>query len=389
MSQTRRDVSPVVAVLGIVIALTVVQLLYWRGLEGVPPKDMGPAGGAGGPASNEQPPAGRSDVWVKTMAGSPEPGHRDGRANEALFDGPAAVVCSGDRFVYVADSRNHCLRRIAPDGLVTTLAGRPGEPGFADGPAVQARFSAPAGLAFAGDGSLIVADTGNHRIRRVSSSGDVSTLAGAETARDDLGRVLGGHHDGPAREAEFCFPVGLAVSGDGVIYVADAGNRCVRRIDRNGEVSTIATDGSTELRAPTQLALDGDGHLWAADSAGGKLWRGSPAGPLRPWQPPEGAAQFIAPAGLAFVQPGKPDARLVVADSEANCLWEIGDGEAAMLAGTEAGGPLSWRDGPGNQALFSTPAAIANGARGDLLVSDFGNNCIRQVLFQPGTEEVE
>ena len=89
------------------------------------------------------------------------------------------------------------------------------------------------------------------------------------------------------------------------------------------------------------------------------------------------------------MQSSESDARLVVADSEANCLWEISSVGVAMLAGAEATGPLSWRDGPGDRALFSTPAAVAGGARGDLLVSDFGNNCIRRVLFQPGTEEVE
>jgi DNA-binding beta-propeller fold protein YncE len=264
-----------------------------------------------------------------------------------------------------------------------------GEAGLADGSPTEARFSGPAGLAVARDKTLLVADTGNHMIRRVSRAGDVTTVAGAETARDDLGRPLGGHQDGPAHGAQFRYPVGLAVSDDRAIYVADAGNHCVRRIDENGEVTTLSTEGEGQLEAPTHLAFAEDGRLWVADPAGGALWVGPASGPLQPWEPPEDMADLSSPAGLAFVRDDGSEPRLVVADSGANCLWEVGDGRAAILAGVGSGEPPGWRDGPGDRAQFSCPAGVATGPRAGLLVADFGNNCVRQVLSRADAEEVE
>ncbi len=389
MSHTRRDVNPVVALLGIVATLTVVQVLFWRQLAGSPPEELSARRGGPPGGSRVEAHGGRSTVWVATMAGSPEPGHRDGPAGAARFDGPAALACDSAGAVYVADSRNHCVRRITPGGLVSTLAGAAGEAGFADGAPTEARFSGPAGILLAGDGSLLVADTGNHRLRRVFESGEVSTIAGAETACDDVGRPLGGHRDGPAHEAQFRFPVGLAVSSDGTIYIGDAGNHCVRRIGVSGEVSTVLTEGDVEMEAPTHLALGGDGRLWVADSASSTLWVGPSSGPLRPWSGPEEAAGFVSPAGIAFVRDAGGRARLMIADSGANCVWEVSEGRVAMLAGAGGGGPADWRDGSGDQARFAIPAGLAAGPGAAVLVADFGNNSVRQLTSRAAAEEVE
>jgi len=231
----KKDVSPIIAAVLILAALATVQVVYWRGLIGKGPErardNVTP--------TREQPgkPAGMQDIQVVTVAGSRGPEPRDAVGVEALFDGPAAVAVR-DSTIYVADSRNHCVIAIPAEGAVSTVAGKPGQEGYRDGPAADALFSSPGGVAVARDGSVVVSDTGNHRIRRIRD-GVVITLAGAATARDDLGRETGGYRDGPALEARFRYPVGLAVDERGGVYVADAGNHKVRYLSPEGAVTTV------------------------------------------------------------------------------------------------------------------------------------------------------
>jgi DNA-binding beta-propeller fold protein YncE len=252
--------------------------------------------------------------------------------------------------VYVADSRNHCLRYVSPEGLVSTLAGIPGVAGLADGPGTEAQFSHPAGLALLADGSLLVADTGNHRIRRVSPDGDVVTIAGHGTPRDDLGREHGGYRDGPTHEALFRFPIGLAV---------------------------------------THVTFTEEGMLWVADSVSGRLWAGPLSGPLRRWGTEENYRQLTSPAGVAAGEQVGFPAGLIVVDSRGNCLWAV-DGEAeSLLCGSPESTAAEWKDGPGPEARFNRPAGVAVGPNGELYVADYGNNCLRQVVISVEHEEVE
>ncbi|MCJ7750057.1 MAG: hypothetical protein MUQ65_03025 [Armatimonadetes bacterium] len=383
MSHTRRDVNPIIAVVAIILALAIVQFVYWRQLVGGPVQKT-PAGGGGGRGAARGPERAPMEVEVSTLVGAPAPGHRDGPASEARFDGPAAVAVGQDGTVYIADSGNHCLRRLSPGGVVSTLAGAPGEAGLADGRGEDARFSSPAGLALLADGSILVADTGNHRLRRVSPAGEVVTMAGSETPRDGLGREVGGYRDGTARQAQLRFPVGLAVTRDGSVLVADAGNGCVRLVTADGRVSTVPLVEGKNLNAPTHLALAEDGNLWVSDSAGGSLWVGPPVGPLRPR---EGEASWLtSPAGLASLQEGKG---FVVADSKAQCLWYAGGDGISVLAGSGAGGSPDWADGSGSEARFSRPAGVAVGPGGEIYVADYGNNCVRRVAIGSEREEDE
>jgi len=320
---------------------------------------------------------------VSTVAGRTEAGYRDGAGSLARFDGPAAVAADSRGMIYVADSRNHCVRMVTPDGTVTTLAGIPPRSGYQDGPARRALLSAPAGLAVAHNGGVFVADTGNHRIRYVAN-GEVSTYAGAATPKDDLGRQLGGYRDGPAREALFRYPVGLAVDSAGALYAADAGNRCVRRISPAGMVTTLPTEGG-KMQAPTELALAPNGQVWVADTAGGRLWVGPSEGPLRPWQPAGEAGGPTRPAGLALA-PGLPKdgaAGLYVADAESNCLWLASGGRLTLAAGQQNAGSPGYADGPGDEARFACPSGLAAGAHGEVYVADFDNNCLRRVTATP------
>jgi DNA-binding beta-propeller fold protein YncE len=156
--------------------------------------------------------------------GPPYAGHKDGAPGKAQFNAPSGLAVGANGAVYVADTDNHRIRTVMPDGQVGTLAGKTnwlGHGGYADGPADEARFKSPRGVAVDAAGNVYVADTGNHRIRRIGRDGTVTTVAGSGER---------GSKDGPALVAEFDRPRDLAVGPDGTLYVVDEGNHCVRAI---------------------------------------------------------------------------------------------------------------------------------------------------------------
>jgi len=170
---------------------------------------------------------------VTTLAGDGSPGFQDGAAREARFNDPFGVAVARDGSVYVADAgESNRVRKITPRGEVSTLAG--GREGYADGAGAAAAFNTPSALALDRDGNLYVADTGNNRIRRVTPDGQVTTVAGDGTA---------GFRDGPASQAQFDAPVGVAVDDEGNVYVADTYNDRVRVLTKDGQVKTIAGAG--------------------------------------------------------------------------------------------------------------------------------------------------
>jgi sugar lactone lactonase YvrE len=287
--------------------------------------------------------------------------------------------------VYIADSRNNAIRTLR-GGQVSTLAGGSKEPGYADGPKSTARFSGPAGIAVGPDGELLISDTGNHRIRRMRADGTVSTYAGAATPKDDLGRETGGKRDGPAAQAEFRYPVGMAVDGSGAVYVADAGNHAVRRISPSGEVTTVAVEG--ELKSPTTICFAPDGRMWVSDTGGRSVWEGPAGGPLRKWEPKGGAGDRFMPAGLALAGDGagSDQKNLYLADSGDHCLFRIEGTRLVLVAGT-GDGTAGSTDGGGDVARFLCPAGLAGGGSGDLYLAEFGSNRIRRVSVAMSAKE--
>jgi len=180
--------------------------------------------------------------YVITIAGNGTAGFSDGQEGEARFNYPRSAVMSPDGYVYVADTLNHCIRRIDPDGNVTLFAGAPAESGFLDGSLSEARFFEPSGLCISDDGVLYIADSANHAVRKIEN-GIVTTVAGepGETDRH-TGYRQGGYLDGDNGIVRFNFPRDVALMPDGAILVADSLNHAVRLITAEG-TRTIAGNG--------------------------------------------------------------------------------------------------------------------------------------------------
>ncbi|HKS30646.1 MAG TPA: hypothetical protein VJS44_22660 [Pyrinomonadaceae bacterium] len=251
---------------------------------------------------------------VTTLAGADE-GFQDGQGAGAKFNTPSALAVDAQDNLYVADTGNNAVRKIAPDGTVTTLAGG-GEAGYMDGASRDARFNAPIGVAVDSDGSVYVADTYNDRIRKVAKDGQVTTVAG--------GGASPGYLDGPALSASFDTPCGLLVTPKGELYIADTGNNAIRRLTKEGQVTTLAsagpmTENQSLLFAPVGLALTHDGILYAVGNDRGRVAQIWPdglafatAGAGSGFSDGEGdAARFNSPAGLAIDRRGS----LYVADA--------------------------------------------------------------------------
>jgi len=190
---------------------------------------------------------------VTTLAGSGESGHADGRASSATFNGPVGVAVDPRGIVFVADTYSDCIRKIEPDGQVTTIAGG-GGPGLADGPRSTALFDTPSGIIVSND-QLLVADTGNNRLRKISPDGQVTTLS----FRSNNGEAF-----------EFRRPLGLAATDDGYVYVTELDRPRIIQLSPDGvarEIRTLpAKSVSSTLSQTTGVTIDRDGGLYVADS---------------------------------------------------------------------------------------------------------------------------
>lgn len=307
---------------------------------------------------------------VVVLAGDGIPGFRDGGPSRAQFSDPWGVAIAADGTIFVADAGvAHAIRRVSPAGFVSTLAG--GGRGFVDGHRAAARFDTPSGLALAPDGTLYLADTANNAIRRITSAGDVSTLAGDSVA---------GYRDGPAGQARFNGPLGVAVDAAGRVIVADTYNDRIRAILPDGTVVTLAgagepgmIDGPAETArfdTPSGVAVAKDGRIYVADTGNHVLRIIEPDGRVTT------AAASLAnalgrPVGIAIA----PEGDLYVSDFGGRILEIDPEGTVRTLAGSAPG----FQDGDGVEARFRQPAGIAAAARGRTIVADAGNALVRLV----------
>ncbi|MDR1850346.1 MAG: immunity 26 domain-containing protein, partial [Zoogloeaceae bacterium] len=304
------------------------------------------------------------------------------------FYSPFGIAIDATGNLYVADMQNDSIRKVTPNGEVSTLAG--GEKGFADGQGRAARFSSPFGIAIDATGNLYVADRSNHRIRKVTPDGEVSTLAGG-------GDEGGGCVDGEGSVARFEYPSDIAIDAAGNLYVADHDNNRIRKITPKGEVSTLAGGGPTgcdsgayadgqgsaaRFNAPSGIAIDAAGNLYVTDEDNCRIRKVTPDGEVstiagsdwRGFADGEGsAARFYKPCGITADAAGN----LYVVDLYNNRIRKVTpDGKVSTLAGS---GEKGFADGEGSVARFKLPDSIAVDAAGNLYVTDTQNHRIRKI----------
>ena len=270
---------------------------------------------------------------VSLVAGSTgKSGSTNGTGATASFNEIGALAAAADGTLSVADTKNELIRRIANTGVVTTIAGTAGARGTTDATGVDARFAAPAGIARDASGTLFVADSLSHTLRKISSSGAVTTLAGSAG--------VAGSADGTGASARFNYPSGVAADTAGNIYVADSGNNTVRKVTSTGVVTTLAGT------AGTRGSLDGTGS----------------------------AARFNNPTGLALGSSGE----LYLADTDNSTIRKITPtGVVTTLAGLPTIAGLM--DGTGSYAWFDQPEGLTVNLDGNIYVADTGNAMIRKV----------
>lgn len=338
-------------------------------------------------------PAGTNWV-VTTLAGlAGNPGAIDGTSSAARFDAPYSLAVDSTGSVYVADWLNDAIRKLTPHGtnwVVTTLAGLGGHYGNADGIGTVARFGGPAGVAIDSVANLYVADQVNHALRKISSAGEVTTLAG-------LPGDAGGQ-DGTATAARFNRPQGVAADGIGNVYVGDFGNNTIRKVTPAGTVTTLAgfadfeggsadgTGSTARFSGPSGVVLDSATNLYVADSNNHTIRRVSPGGSVTTRAGLAGnpgsadgigtAARFNNPSGLAM----DGATNIYVADTWNHTIRKV---TPARVVTTIAGlaGRSGSADGIGSLARFHSPSGVAVDSRGNVYVTDVYNNTIRKLTL--------
>jgi sugar lactone lactonase YvrE len=319
---------------------------------------------------------------VTTLAGSGTTGSVDATGTLASFNYPYGLAVDNTGNVYVADTDNNKIRKITSTGVVTTLAGS-GLQGSVDAVGTLASFFDPTGVAIDGYGNVYVADAGNNKIRKISPTGVVTTLAGS----GNYGSV-----DATGTLASFNTPYGLAVDGFENVYVADYNNNKIRKITPTGVVTTFAGSGLKDsvdavgtlasFNTPGGVAVDGSGNLYVVDSGNNKIRKITSSGVVTTLAG-SGAydsidatgtlASFFSPTGVAVDAFGN----VYVADQSNSKIRKItSSGVVTTLAGSGAHGSV---DAIGTLASFYLPSGVAVDGYGNVYVADELNSEIRKI----------
>jgi sugar lactone lactonase YvrE len=324
---------------------------------------------------------------VETFAGTGSSGSADGTGTSASFNRPWGICVDASGNLFVSDYINHKIRKITPSGVVTTFAGS-GTAGSTDGTGTAASFRNPAGLAIDAAGNILVADYYNHKIRKISPSGVVTTIAGTGSS---------GAIDGSSSLATFQNPGAVCSDANGNIFIVDVGNNKIRKINSSGIVSTFAGDGTSgstdgngntaRFYIPRGITIDVSGNLFVGDYGNNKIRKITPAGVVSTLagsgtqgvsDGTGNAASFYNPSGLTVDQSGN----IFVCDEVSNRIRKVtSQGVVTTIAGSPTGS-LGGTDGVGSTARFRIPTEITI-FNSNLFIADQSNHKIRKITPIP------
>ncbi len=311
-------------------------------------------------------------VLVSTVAGNGTAGYVDGAGDIAQFMGPYKLDIDAAGNIYVADYSSHIIRKINPAGVVSTLAGTPGVSGWVDGAGAAAQFSYPADVDVDAAGNVFVVDQVGHRVRKIDPMGNVTTIAGNGTA---------GLTDANGLNAQFNYPSGITVDAAGNLYIADQFNHRIRKIDSAGEVTTLAGTGmfggyvdggvaTAEFNRPVGIAIDNAGNLYVADNGNNRIRKIDT----------NNMVSSIFSVSLPPDVDVDASGNIYIVDPNNACIRKIDPmGNVSIAAGTCAPSDAGYLDGAAETAMFSTPNGLAVDGTGDVFVADLGNYRIRKI----------
>ena len=339
--------------------------------------------------------------YVTTYAGTGSPGFVNGDTSIASFNRPFGICIDTIGNLYLADAYNNCIRKISTDGEVSTYAGT-GTAGYLDGPANEATFNQPINLCFDDDGNMYVSDFLNQRIRKISSDMIVTTIAGTGVA---------GLHNGPVNEARFNYPRGICLDDTGNIYIGDSWNHRIRKISTDGFVTTWAGGGTTigvqsvgafldgsdtsaRFYTPCEVSVDQDNNIFVADAYNHRIRKIDPSrmvttvagsgdsGPTAGGfqNGPALEAMFKVPTACHVTTSGV----IFVGDGENQRVRKIAtDGMVTTFAGS---GYAGFEDGPDTLAIFNFPrGCVMDYMMNRLYVVDYYNHAVRIIHLVPAT----
>jgi sugar lactone lactonase YvrE len=336
---------------------------------------------------------GFSQFEVSTFAGNGSPGRDNGMGQKAQFNSPFGITKDSKGNLFVADGGNNLIRKITPAGDVSIFAGT-GAAGSLDSSALNSTFNSSTGVAFDKFGNLFVADFLNHKIRKIDTSGKVTTVAGTGIA---------GFKDTISTQAQFNYPRGVVVDSKGNIYVGDSWNHRIRKIDPLGNVTTFAGGGenrgvqsvgdyvdgkadSARFYTPSGLAIDGNDNIYVADPFNHRIRKidttqnvstvvgSGPTGQNNGSQDNGHVSQATLHTPTEVCLDGKGN--IYIGDTFNSLVRKLSNDSVSTIAGSVQG----YSDGEANKARFSYTRGVVTTSNGDsLYVVDFNNHAIRLI----------